>query len=113
MRTPNIAESSFIELYEKIFFKDDKISIQWKWVLLAISLRIRLEQEIMKISQQFIPKAKSGGIVKGCNSQGEIVTLPDGSQVIPNDIAEQIAKEKKINITVNLNGEKLYDTKKK
>ena len=50
-----------------------------------------------KISKQsFVPSREKGGMTGGptmINERGgEIVTLPDGSQVIPNDISQQIAE---------------------
>ena len=46
-------------------------------------------------SQRFVPARQFGGMASGTTrineAGGEIVTLPDGSQVVPNDISRQIA----------------------
>ena len=45
--------------------------------------------------QQFIPARQFGGMASGVTrvneAGGEIISLPDGSQVVPNDISQQIA----------------------
>ncbi len=46
-------------------------------------------------SQQFVPAREMGGMASGMTrvneAGGEIISLPDGSQVIPNDISQKIA----------------------
>jgi len=42
--------------------------------------------------QKFVPAMAGGGMVRVNEQGGEIITLPDKSQVIPNDISRQIAR---------------------
>ncbi len=64
--------------------------------------------------QQFVPALARGGMVTGLarinERGGEIVTLPDGSQVIPNDISRQIAENVGTTINVSFNGAIISDT---
>ncbi len=48
-------------------------------------------QTALIAKQKFVPAMVQGGTVRINERGGEIVTLPDGSQVIPNDISRQIA----------------------
>lgn len=52
-------------------------------------------QTALIAGQEFVPARRFGGMASGATRinevGGEIVTLPDGSQVIPNDISRQIA----------------------
>jgi len=64
-------------------------------VMTGASLGMAGVQTGLIASQQFVPAKQEGGMASGTTRinevGGEIVTLPDGSQVIPNDISQQIA----------------------
>lgn len=64
-------------------------------VMTGASLGMGIAQGALIAGEQFVPARQFGGMASGrtrINEQGgEIVTLPDGSQVIPNDISRQIA----------------------
>lgn len=64
-------------------------------ILTAAILGVAIAQTVLISQQQFIPAKRVGGMASGTTrvneEGGEIITLPDGSQVIPNDISQQIA----------------------
>ena len=64
-------------------------------VMTAATLGMAGAQTAFISQQQFIPARQFGGLASGLTrineSGSEIVMLPDGSQVIPNDISRQIA----------------------
>lgn len=64
-------------------------------ILTTAILGTAIAQTVLISQQQFIPAREKGGMAGGITrvneSGGEIITLPDGSQVIPNDISRQIA----------------------
>jgi hypothetical protein len=64
-------------------------------VLTAAILGVSIAQTVAVSQQTFIPAKAEGGMAGGRTRVnelgGEIITLPDGSQVIPNDISQQIA----------------------
>ena len=64
-------------------------------VMTALTLGTAAEQSSLIASQQFVPAKEKGGMAGGMTrvneAGGEIISLPDGSQVIPNDISRQIA----------------------
>lgn len=66
-------------------------------VLTGILTAAAIAETIAISQQQFVPKKAIGGMASGptmVNEMGgEIITLPDGSQVIPNDISRQIAAQ--------------------
>lgn len=107
MRTPNFIEGLSIELNEAYNDKDItkilKLAICSATITSAVA--ILASQEIAKINPP-PPKSKfkNGGIVKG-NSNGELINLPKGEQIIPNDIARKIAQQNnnKINVKFNIN----------
>jgi TP901 family phage tail tape measure protein len=65
-------------------------------VLTAAILGVAIAQTVLISQQKFIPAKAEGGMAGGLTrvneEGGEIITLPDGSQVIPNDISQQIAR---------------------
>jgi hypothetical protein len=66
-------------------------------VMTALILGTSIASTVLVGQQQFIPKKAKGGIGSGLTEinegdRGEIVNLPDGSLVIPNDISQQIAR---------------------
>jgi hypothetical protein len=81
-------------------------------IMTAALLAVAIAQTVVISQQQFIPAKATGGMAGGStrvNEQGgEIITLPDGSQVVPNDISQQIAKNagsvKNNNISVSFAG---------
>jgi TP901 family phage tail tape measure protein len=64
-------------------------------VLTAAILGVSIASTVLVSQQQFVPAKQEGGMAGGRTRVnevgGEIITLPDGSQVIPNDISQQIA----------------------
>jgi len=64
-------------------------------VMTGATLALAAKQTALISEQQFVPAKQAGGMAGGATRinerGGEIVTLPDGSQVIPNDISQQIA----------------------
>lgn len=65
-------------------------------------------------SQQFVPAKEKGGRASGLTkineAGGEIITLPDGSQVIPNDISRQIAANTETSnrdVVINITGNQI------
>jgi hypothetical protein len=64
-------------------------------VLTAALLGVAIAQTVVISQQQFIPSRQLGGATGGPTrineAGGEIVNLPDGSVVVPNDISRQIA----------------------
>ena len=64
-------------------------------VMTAVTIGAALKQIASIDEQQFIPAKEGGGRASGLTrineKGGEIVNLPDGSLVIPNDISKQIA----------------------
>ena len=75
MRTPNIKESAKIDFSEFIYF-----------IFELLTMSLKLESESMKNIE--ITNNDCHKIVN--ESGGEIITLPDGSQVIPNNVSQQI-----------------------
>jgi hypothetical protein len=81
-------------------------------IMTAALLAVAIAQTVVISQQQFVPAKATGGMASGAtrvNEQGgEIITLPDGSQVVPNDISQQIAKNagsvKNNNISVSFAG---------
>jgi hypothetical protein len=66
-------------------------------ILTAAILGVAIAQTVVVSQQQFIPRKEKGGMASGLtmineDGRGEIVNLPDGSLVIPNDISAQIAR---------------------
>jgi hypothetical protein len=66
-------------------------------ILTAAILGVAIAQTVVIGQQQFIPRKQEGGMASGLTminegGMGEIVNLPDGSLVIPNDISSQIAR---------------------
>ena len=65
-------------------------------VLTAAIVGVSVAQTVVVGKQQFVPEYATGGTTTGGAARinekgGEIVNLPDGSLVIPNDISRQIA----------------------
>lgn len=64
-------------------------------VLTGVMVALAIAQTAVIAQQQFVPARKKGGMAGGITrvgeEGGEIITLPDNSQVIPNDISRQIA----------------------
>jgi TP901 family phage tail tape measure protein len=62
----------------------------------GLTIAMAIEQTKLINQQEFVPARREGGLAGGLTrvneAGGEIITLPDGSQVIPNDISRQIAK---------------------
>ena len=82
-------------------------------ILTALIIAAAVAQTVVISQQTYIPEKAMGGMAGGptrVNEQGgEIITLPDGSQVIPNDISQQIASNtggtgQNISIYVNFKG---------
>jgi hypothetical protein len=75
-------------------------------IMTAAILGVAIAQTVLVSQQKFIPSRQEGGMAAGMTrvneAGGEIITLPDGSQVIPNDISRQIAADKNGNI-INMN----------
>lgn len=69
----------------------------WAGVMTGASTAMAITQTALINKQRFIPAREMGGMASGMTrineSGGEIVSLPDGSQVIPNDISRQIAAD--------------------
>lgn len=71
---------------------------------------VAIAQTAIIARQKFIPAFQDGGMAGGTvrvnEAGGEIITLPDGSQVIPNDISRQIAANtgNKQEININVTG---------
>jgi len=67
-------------------------------ILSGVATGVAIAQTVAISQQQFVPALATGGMVGNARQVrineegGEIVTLPDGSQVIPHDISRQIAK---------------------
>jgi len=80
-------------------------------IMSGVLTGVAISQTAIISQQNFIPERKMGGMASGVtrvneDNRGEIITLPDGSQVIPNDISRQIANnsgggEKNIKIEIN------------
>jgi hypothetical protein len=64
-------------------------------VMTALLLGVAVAQTVVVSQQQFIPEraegGRAGGLTRINEKGGEIVSLPDGSIVVPNDISRQIA----------------------
>lgn len=79
-------------------------------ILTALIIAMAVAQTVVISTQQFVPEKAEGGIAGGITrvneEGGEVITLPDGSQVIPNDISRQIAAASGggKNITINMAG---------
>lgn len=76
--------------------------------LSAAALGIAIAQTALISQQQFVPARKDGGAASGLTQVneegGELITLPDGSVVVPNDISKDIAAASGGNSTiVNVN----------
>jgi TP901 family phage tail tape measure protein len=87
-------------------------------IMTGVLTGVAIAQTVVVSQQQFIPEKKIGGMASGLTrineAGGEIVSLPDGSQVIPNDISRQIAANSgntgnKLNINVSFAGAKISD----
>lgn len=87
-------------------------------VLTAVLTGVAIAQTAVIAQQQFIPAREKGGRAGGMTrineSGGEIVNLPDGSIVVPNDISEKIAMNAGMgrgdtNISVSFAGAKIAD----
>jgi TP901 family phage tail tape measure protein len=85
-------------------------------VMTAASLALAAAQTALIAQQVFVPSRQQGGMTAGATrvneAGGEIITLPDGSQVIPNDISRQIADNiagTGNNINVSFAGAKISD----
>lgn len=95
MRTPNFKEGRLIELEEMSFTaKNAAAGI----IVAAISYGLQIAAHAITASQQQPPQNKFGGIACLHQEEGEIITLPDRGKIIPNHIAEGIAKSDKINL---------------
>lgn len=79
-------------------------------IMTGVLTGVAVAQTVLISQQQFVPERQMGGMAGGPTrvneAGGEIITLPDGSQVIPNDISQQIAQnsgnmERNINININ------------
>jgi len=70
-------------------------------IMTGASLGMGIAQGALIAGEQFVPARQFGGMASGMTrineAGGEIVTLPDGSQVIPNDISQQIASNSSSN----------------
>jgi hypothetical protein len=89
-------------------------------VMSGILIASAAAQTVVVGQQQFVPEKALGGMASGVTrvndgGGGEIITLPDGSQVIPNDISEQIAlsvgkrNTQNNNISVSFAGAQISD----
>ena len=86
-------------------------------VMAALLVGVAVAQTVVISQQQYVPAKAEGGMASGTTRVnelgGEIITLPDGSQVIPNDISRQIANntgnQKTINISANFRGAVISD----
>jgi len=83
-------------------------------IMTGVLTGVAIAQTAIISQQNFIPERKIGGMASGVTrvneAGGEIITLPDGSLVIPNDISQQIANNTgggEKNITINVNNPKL------
>jgi len=67
----------------------------WAGTMTAATAAMGIAQAGMIGSQEFVPARRFGGMASGMTrvneAGGEIISLPDGSQVIPNDISQKIA----------------------
>jgi hypothetical protein len=76
-------------------------------VMTGLTLAEAAVQTALINKQQFVPSRATGGMASGMTQVnevgGEIITLPDGSQVIPNDISRQIAADSGNMNQVNIN----------
>ena len=73
------------------------------------SLIMAGKQAALINQQKFVPAMARGGTVRINERGGEIVTLPDGSQVIPNDISRQIAANVGTTINISFSGARISD----
>lgn len=75
-------------------------------VMSGISVATAVAQASAIDKQQFVPAFQRGGMVSGMarinEVGGEIVTLPDNSQVIPSDISRQIGDNVSSGTTINV-----------
>ena len=80
-------------------------------VMTGAMIGMGMAQTSLINDQQFVPAREKGGMSSGLTrvneAGGEIISLPDGSQVIPNDISRQIANGSTSEQNININ---LYDT---
>lgn len=64
-------------------------------IMTGVLTGIAIAQTVVVAQQQFIPEKAMGGMASGLTrvneKGGEIISLPDGSQVIPHDISSMIA----------------------
>lgn len=81
----------------------------------AATLALSNKQAKLIEEQQFVPARQFGGMARGLTrineAGGEIVSLPDGSQVVPNDISRQIAEraDNRTEINVSFAGAQIND----
>ena len=81
----------------------------------AASIALAAAQTAAIAGQTFVPARQQGGMAGGLTRinerGGEIVSLPDGSQVVPADISNQIAANAAPQniINVSFNGAKISD----
>ena len=83
-------------------------------IMTGVLTGVAVAQTVLISQQQFVPERQMGGMAGGPTrvneAGGEIITLPDGSQVIPSDISQQIAKNSgnmERNVTINVNNPQL------
>lgn len=64
-------------------------------IMTTVLTGVAIANTVLISQQSYIPERRFGGMASGLTrineAGGEIVSLPDGSQVIPNDISSQIA----------------------
>lgn len=75
-------------------------------IMTAVVSGIAIGQIAAINEQKFVPALARGGMTSGLTRinevGGEVVTLPDGSQVIPNDISRQIAMNSNSGTVINV-----------
>lgn len=82
------------------------LGIAFGGVMTAFTVATAATQAALVAGEQFVPAYERGGMAAGVSrineSGGEIVNLPDGTMVIPNDISNQIARATGNTNTFNL-----------
>lgn len=83
-------------------------------IMTAATMAASVAQAVLISSQKFVPAMEAGGMAGGLTRVnergGEIITLPDNSQVIPADISRQIsASVSGTVINVSFDGAKISD----